>query len=76
MHTYVEGYYDYQKDGFGPITQDAEATVDAIIEMIDNCCKPKEIYQQRIEAFFPVNDYQNCQRMYEKLLAACGIGVQ
>ena len=76
MHTYVEGYYDYQKDGFGPITENVETTVDAIIEMIDNCCKPQKVYQQRIEVFFPVNDYQNCQRMYEKLLAACGIDGQ
>lgn len=65
---YAEGYFDYERDGFGEVEYDLESTVDRIIEYMENDCKLKEQYRQRIDGFFTFNDQNNCQRVYEKIL--------
>ncbi len=69
-HSYVEGYFDYKRDGFGEVEYDLGATVDRIIEYMENGCKLKDFYRQRIDNFFAFNDKNNSQRVYEKLIAA------
>lgn len=67
-HTYKPGYYDYSRDGFGPVTTTVEETVDAILEMINRDCTFAPEYLKRVNDFFPVNDYKNSERVYQKLL--------
>ena len=66
-HTYSEGYFDYERDGFGEVTYDAKQTVDTIIEYIKNDCKPKEKYLERINKTFKYNDTECSKRIYEHL---------
>ena len=64
-HTYSEGYFSYEDDGFGPVCMDLDSTVDAIIKAIENDCGNTEEYIERTERFYPYNDAHCCKRIYE-----------
>lgn len=65
---YQEGYFDYERDGFGEVEYDLDGTIDRIIEYMQNGCRLKEKYRQRIDHFFAFQDKNNCRRVYEKIL--------
>ena len=67
-HTYTEGYFDYERDGFGPVCYDLDSTVEAMIRMIENDCKLEPEYEERINSFFAYTDDQNCRRTVEAIL--------
>lgn len=67
-HTLQRGYFDYERDGFGEVEYTLEDTVQRIIEYIENDCKLKDEYRQRIDGFFAFNDKNNCQRVYDKIM--------
>lgn len=67
-HDYKRGYFDYERDGFGEVEYDLESTVDRIIEYMENDCKLKDKYRERIDKFFAFNDQNNCQRVYEEII--------
>lgn len=68
-HTYVEGYFDYETDGFGELTFDLDSLVDQVIEYMKNGCELKDMYRERIDKFFAFNDNNNCERVYKKIKA-------
>ena len=67
-HVYRKGYFDYERDGFGEVEYNLEATVDRIIEYMENGCRMKEQYKERVDRFFAYHDRNNCRRVYEKIL--------
>ena len=42
--------------------------MDTIIEYMENDCRLKDKYRERIDNFFAFNDKNNCQRVYEEIL--------
>ena len=62
---YDEGYFSYEKDGFGPVCYDFEKTVDEIINLIQNDCELEPKYRGRIDNFYAFNDSNNCERIYK-----------
>ena len=62
-HSYRRGYYDYEKDGFGPTA----ATVEEVFENLDRFEKQdfrrSEHYDQRVAGTFAFTDSQNCERV-------------
>ncbi|MBQ3663197.1 MAG: CDP-glycerol glycerophosphotransferase family protein [Clostridia bacterium] len=64
---YQEGYFSYEKHGFGPVVKSEEALLDAIRECASNGFKMSREYKKRLEAFYPVRDEKNCERTYEIL---------
>ena len=62
-HTYTEGYFSYEDDGFGPVVYDYEETIKTILEYneID------EKYINRINNFFEFNDKKNCERTFKAI---------
>ncbi|MCC8128730.1 MAG: CDP-glycerol glycerophosphotransferase family protein [Clostridiales bacterium] len=64
---YTEGYFDYERDGFGEVTYDLDALVDVIIDYMKNGCRLKPMYRERMDRFFAFNDHNNCERVYQKL---------
>ena len=66
-HTYTEGYFDYERDGFGEVVADVESAVDSIIALLEGGVRMKEEYLARINAFFPYNDKKNCERVYKEI---------
>lgn len=69
-HTVGMGYFDYERDGFGEVEYTLEDTVDRIIEYMENGCELKSEYRDRIDRFFAFDDQNNCQRLYDKILAS------
>jgi CDP-glycerol glycerophosphotransferase (TagB/SpsB family) len=68
LNHYPEGYFDYEKDGFGSVSYDLKTTVDKIINEIENNCLLKEIYLRRINNFFTYFDELNNDRLYKEIL--------
>ena len=68
-HVYTKGYFEYERDGFGEVEYDLDSTVNRIIEYMENGCELKPKYRERIDNFFAFNDKNNCQRVYDKIIA-------
>lgn len=66
--TYIPGYFNHEKDGFGPVVTKYEDAVNEIIRFIKQDCKLDKKYKQRIENFFEFNDKNNCKRVYKEIL--------
>lgn len=64
---YQKGYFDYKRDGFGPVCETLEQLEDALEVLADRNLQIEEIYQQREEEFFPLWDTENCRRNYEAI---------
>ncbi|MDD6467363.1 MAG: CDP-glycerol glycerophosphotransferase family protein [Erysipelotrichaceae bacterium] len=65
---YTKGYYDYEKDGFGPVCSTVDETVTAILQSIENDCQLQKEYSQRVNSFFQYDDQKNCERVYEAIM--------
>lgn len=70
-HTGKEGYFDYVKDGFGPVCYNLDDTVQAIIDYIYSDCENKEPYRTRAKEFFAYRDHHNSERVYECIMNGC-----
>ena len=66
-HVCNRGYFDYEQDGFGEVEYTADALIDRMIEYMENGCRLKECYRERIERTFRYSDQKNCQRVYEEI---------
>lgn len=64
---YTKGYYQYDKDGFGPVFNEYGSTVKTIIKYIENDCEIEKKYLKRIEKFYKYNDKDNCKRVFEEI---------
>lgn len=68
-HHLPEGYFDYEKDGFGEVCY----TQEDMLSWVDNCVKSGFVlenkYQERIDSFFFFHDREYCLRNYEAIKA-------
>jgi GT2 family glycosyltransferase len=64
-HVGRAGYFDYARDGFGPVTDTAAATVAAVREIVARGCVPAPEYVRRIEQTFVQRDGRCCERVVE-----------
>lgn len=67
-HSYSKGYFDYETDGFGPVTYNVEDAVNNIINTIMNGCVIDDIYKKRIDKFFPLERGHNCENVYQEII--------
>ncbi len=63
------GYYDYHKDGFGPICDNSEQLLEAFADVIHRDFKMDEKYVKRCDDFFYFHDRNYCKRNYEAIKA-------
>jgi CDP-glycerol glycerophosphotransferase (TagB/SpsB family) len=66
-HSYEEGYFDYERDGFGVVCFNYEDTINAIVDCINNRCEESSYYIKRIEEFFAFTDDNNCKRIVKEI---------
>lgn len=64
---YQIAYFDYRKDGFGPVVLDKESILDELNTLSDNNLKISKYYLERVNAFFPLYDTNNCKRIFERI---------
>lgn len=65
---YQKGYFDTEKDGFGVVCYNYEASVKEIVKAIKNDCKLTKKYEKRINNFFMYHDQNNCKRVYDEII--------
>lgn len=61
------GYFDPDRDGFGPVGLNVEQTVDLVAGYLERNCELEDRYAERIDAFFKYNDAHNCERNFEAI---------
>ena len=61
---FSKGYFNYIKNGFGPVCYDIKCTIKNIIVQIKKNCSIEKRYLTRIKKFFEYFDGNNCQRLY------------
>lgn len=64
---YSEGYFDYKRDGFGPVVNDLQSLLHCLNSIVADGFKVPEGYSRRAERFFPMRDSNNCLRHYEAI---------
>ncbi|MCU7585874.1 CDP-glycerol glycerophosphotransferase family protein, partial [Adlercreutzia muris] len=62
-------YFDYDTDGFGPVTRTLDDTVDAIIRYMESDCALEPEYRKRADAMFGFSDYQSSKRIFDAAAA-------
>lgn len=62
-----EGYYSYERHGFGPICLYEEEVIGEISDVVRNDFRIKNIYEQRQNEFFSLRDKNNCERIYKAI---------
>lgn len=67
-HTYNEGYFDYEKMGFGEIVTTKGQFYKTILAYIESGCEEKDAYKKRINDFYTHLDAKCCERIYEKVM--------
>ena len=66
---YSKGYFDYERDGLGPVCYDYETTVQTIIDYVERDCQLDPRYDERSSQFYRWFDNDNCKRVYEEIRA-------
>lgn len=64
---YKEGYFEYERDGFGNTYYDEEKVVDKIIKYITSNFIIEEEYLNKINNFFTYSDTKNCERIFKEI---------
>lgn len=62
-----EGYFQYERDGMGPVYNDCKKIVDYLEKLIMNEGIVQEPYRARITKFFDLKDRNNCKRIFRKI---------
>ena len=63
-----EGYYDYEKDGFGRVFYEEKPLVDWVKGVSENGFVMEEEYAERVEKFFTFCDRKYCERNYNAIV--------
>ncbi len=62
-HVGRAGYFQYERDGFGPVTDTVARAVDEVCRIVtEQHCQPAPDYQVRIADTFPQRDGRCCER--------------
>ena len=64
---YHKGYYDYEKDGFGPVFHTEDELLGYVEQAASGGFVNDEKYLERHKAFFTLCDKDNCKRNYEAI---------
>lgn len=62
---FMKGYFDFKKDGFGPVFRELDAMIEYIAEKVDENSQNSMTYQTRGKVFFGRIDGMNSQRTFD-----------
>lgn len=61
---YPEGYFSYERDGFGEVCKEADSLLDGLERKLKDGFCLDELYERRITDFYGTFDKGNCERNY------------
>lgn len=64
---YQEGYFHFEKDGFGPVVNNHEELVEQILSVAENMYRMQESCRKKVDSFFAHHDQNNCERIYQAI---------
>ena len=64
---YIKGYFDYRRDGFGPVCNTFESTKDTIKKYLNQSQKTDKQFIDNGDRFFVIRDNYNCQRIFDAI---------
>ena len=64
---YKEGYFNYIKDGFGPVVKMEDDVIKNIKLNVDNNFIIDNKTKKKIDKYLPIRDKNNCKRIYEEI---------
>lgn len=64
---YSEGYFDYIRDGFGPVCESEEQLLSSLGKCLGEDARLSDEYRPRVERFFPLRDDKNSERTFEAI---------
>ncbi len=68
LEQYSEGYFNYKRDGFGPIYNNISSIVQSIIKSIKSNNRISKKYLKRIDNFFTFHDEKNSERLFKQII--------
>ena len=69
---YIKGYFDYRRDGFGPVVNSFNELLLKISKYLNNGFVTDNNYLDNKAKFFPLFDNNNSRRIFEAILASRG----
>lgn len=69
-HQYAKGYFDLERDGFGPVVTTVDDAVAAITRYVEGGFVRDEVFEERARTFFLHRDTRNCERAVEAISRA------
>lgn len=66
-HSYEKGYFDYERDGFGPVVYDDNSLIETLINLMENP-RMGEIYEKRVDDFFLWPTESRCKLLVDRIL--------
>lgn len=64
---YAEGYFQYERDAFGPVCLTQEHLLAELEQVLKANCVMSGEYARRAEAFFELRDHDNCKRNFQAI---------
>lgn len=62
---FKEGFFSYERDGFGPVLQSEDKVIEEIEKNIKNDFEVERKYQENRKKFFTLSHGKNCERLYQ-----------
>jgi hypothetical protein len=62
-------WFDFQRDGFGPVVETLEETLDELERVLSDGCVQQQLYRERVERLFTYHDQRNAQRLFDAIEA-------
>ncbi|EAI2560577.1 capsular biosynthesis protein, partial [Campylobacter coli] len=64
-HTLQKGYFDYRKNGFGPVVEKEENLLKELENLLQDNCRVFGVYKDNIDSTFVFRDGKCCERIYK-----------
>lgn len=68
-HIGRRGYFDYERDGFGPVAGSASEAVSELVALAERGFGQTDVYAERTRTAFPFRDGRSSERVFEAMRA-------
>ena len=67
-HNWREGYFSYERDGFGPVALNQDDLLMQLRHFLENGSRPEPEYLARMEHAMPDVDGNSCERLFQSII--------